>query len=1474
MTIVKKIILGMLWCLAILLIVSALLLNFLRFSLPHWKAPRDKLQQWVSATLHVPVSIGKVDAYWNRLEPVIEFSNVRMLSQNSRVTLGRIHYLQIKIDLLESILHHELLPSLVELNGSQFTLVQNAKGGFELGLGAAAHAQQSLQQGPAVQYILVWLLQQTNLVVRKVDVKVILANHHIMRLKQVALDANRGVKGQVLGDAEILQPAPAHITFSFKAGQALAPNHFYGRLYVAATKIQLPVWLGMLPAAMQRHFPIQHASWGGQLWMHWAANKLQSVQLSSVLQHIVLQQTVPTQGPEIASPTALGIGSISAKAYWQRLADGWQLSLSGLKLQHEGLSLSPYDIAVQRVVAPKPHYVFSIKQFDLQQLQQLYQSSLHSLLPLSFWEMQQQLMPRGVLQQIQGTWQPAQLGTGLKSAISPRSGVTLRWQQALRQLEFKTSQLGWNAYHKIPGLTGLTSQVSYSPGHIQVDFSGQGQVSIWKKDMFSKPLPALQLKGDLNWQQEAKTWKLMWNNFQIQSQAGVAQLSGVVHAAANKDPIIHLQGNFKLPDITKIRSFLPDKKLHPKLRNWLQQAFVAGGMSAGTIAWNGPVNHFPDNHAEHAKTHDKAISQHAIDLAMFKTQLKRPFSFLGKKQQLSSLISPQKSANNAYFKVDFMLNKAQFHYAKQWPNLVNANAHVSFFNKAMVVKMSGAELMGDHVSVLQAKIANLSHAKLELRSQVTGSLKKARAILVQSPLAVGQVFRSMQLDGPLHLNLQLHIPIADHQKKVQVDAQLKTNAATVAWPSWKLQAHQVSGNFRLVHNHLFADDVKGVMFGHPININISSKTLPAGASVAASTHKRQAGLASKSTHEVAQQTLNKAGLKQAAAVDSLILDIKGRANAALIMQHRGLFFAPFVQGDFPYHAQLNIYAADSALRNTLQINSDTRGLAINMPAPFAKPKLKKLPLRAKLSISRKQQQPSILLLHAGTRWSMALALLNKPSGVQISRGQIRLNAAYAQLPKKPGLVVMGSVYKLTWPAWRQYLPAMAEDSTESYSAATAVPTKTSKSTAVKAPIAAAKTATTAEPLLRLVNLQVGVLNYNNFQFKNAGLRLQLNNNNYRLHLDTKPAKGSISIPPSLLDGSGTGTLVLRMQRLKLPLPQAKSVVAKTPKQGASPTAANTKDFDFNDLDPQKIPAIDAQIDDFSYKQHDFGEANLQLHPVEGGVHIDKFNTDSALQAVQLQGSWLVKSKQSHSNLKGFLQLHDVGKVAKEWDVTTMLAGGHGKLDFDLHWPGALLPPLFAKASGTLAVDINYGRFVDLDKATEQKMGLGKLLNLLSLQTLPRRLMLDFSDLTKKGYSFDEMRGQLSFHHGVAKTKDGYLTGPVANVGITGQVDFKKKYYDLNFDVRPHLTSTLPIIAAVAGTPVIGVLTWIVDKAFVGPIVGRIARKLVHAKGYWDRVEDPNVEVYKYNKPTLTLPAPQSSSSALKQRKIGLPPETD
>ena len=94
-----------------------------------------------------------------------------------------------------------------------------------------------------------------------------------------------------------------------------------------------------------------------------------------------------------------------------------------------------------------------------------------------------------------------------------------------------------------------------------------------------------------------------------------------------------------------------------------------------------------------------------------------------------------------------------------------------------------------------------------------------------------------------------------------------------------------------------------------------------------------------------------------------------------------------------------------------------------------------------------------------------------------------------------------------------------------------------------------------------------------------------------------------------------------------------------------------------------------------------------------------------------------------------------------------------------------------------------------------KPGAGRVLGLASLAELPRRLALDFSDLTDKGFAFDTIRGDFDLHDGSAYTDNVLVKGPAAEIGLIGRVGLKNKDYDQTAVVTGNVgSSPLPLAA--------------------------------------------------------------------------------
>ncbi len=143
----------------------------------------------------------------------------------------------------------------------------------------------------------------------------------------------------------------------------------------------------------------------------------------------------------------------------------------------------------------------------------------------------------------------------------------------------------------------------------------------------------------------------------------------------------------------------------------------------------------------------------------------------------------------------------------------------------------------------------------------------------------------------------------------------------------------------------------------------------------------------------------------------------------------------------------------------------------------------------------------------------------------------------------------------------------------------------------------------------------------------------------------------------------------------------------------------------------------------------------------------------------------------------------------------------------------------------MKLDAHRGQFLKVDP------GGGKLLGLLSLQSLPRRLTLDFRDVFSDGFAFDNIVGVMSVNQGVVATNDFVMQGPAAVVTMIGTTDLAKETQILRVKVVPGVGDSVSLVAFLGG-PAVGLGAFILQKLLKDPL-GQIVAYDYAVTGTWD-----------------------------------------
>jgi len=183
----------------------------------------------------------------------------------------------------------------------------------------------------------------------------------------------------------------------------------------------------------------------------------------------------------------------------------------------------------------------------------------------------------------------------------------------------------------------------------------------------------------------------------------------------------------------------------------------------------------------------------------------------------------------------------------------------------------------------------------------------------------------------------------------------------------------------------------------------------------------------------------------------------------------------------------------------------------------------------------------------------------------------------------------------------------------------------------------------------------------------------------------------------------------------------------------------------------------------------------------------------------------------------------------------VLKGGKGHLAGAVAWTGSPLELDYPTLSGKLQVALDAGQFLKADA------GAGRLLGVLSLQSLPRRLTLDFRDLFQEGFAFDNVTGDVQVDRGVAHTNNLRMRGVNAAVLMEGSADIHAETEDMRVVVVPEVNAGTASLAYAVINPVVGLGSFLAQMFLRRPLM-RAGTREFHVVGPW---ADPKVEAVEH-----------------------------
>ncbi|WP_200385149.1 YhdP family protein [Rhodocyclus tenuis] len=532
-------------------------------------------------------------------------------------------------------------------------------------------------------------------------------------------------------------------------------------------------------------------------------------------------------------------------------------------------------------------------------------------------------------------------------------------------------------------------------------------------------------------------------------------------------------------------------------------------------------------------------------------------------------------------------------------------------------------------------------------------------------------------------------------------------------------------------------------------------------------------------------------IKGGSAPDGRVLiSASGSLAAAQLRKAVDLPLADNLSGSMTYRGEVRVRkrSADLVVESTLA------GLGSSLPEPFHKSAGETMPLRFEktslpaATVRAARGAPVTTLARDQLRFSLGNAvsaqIIRRRQGNEfaVERGAVAIGRPL-QLPER-GLALNVSARQLDADLWRHLLRAGNAGSNAPPAAAAAAPL----------PVTAA-------------SLKAGELRIFGRRFNDVDLAAAASGAQWQMRLASRQANGDVS-----WDGSGRGKLSARLKQLSI---EAPSPVASVPAEVVEAV--------------DELPALDIVAEDFAIGARRFGRLEVSARNEGRLWRLERVRLANPAGSLNGSGQWQLAG--GNRTLLDFkLVASDVGKLLERLGFPGTVRGGTAQLDGNLSWVGPPSALDYATLSGEMKVEAAKGQFTKLDP------GAGKLIGLISLQSLPRRVTLDFRDIFSEGFAFDSIAGKLTVQGGVMHTERLQIDGPAAHVVMRGDADLARETQRLSVNVQPELGGTAALGIGLIN-PIAGVATLLAHKILQNPLNQMFGFDYL-VTGTWD---DPKVD---------------------------------
>ncbi|MBL4814611.1 MAG: TIGR02099 family protein, partial [Shewanella sp.] len=664
------------------------------------------------------------------------------------------------------------------------------------------------------------------------------------------------------------------------------------------------------------------------------------------------------------------------------------------------------------------------------------------------------------------------------------------------------------------------------------------------------------------------------------------------------------------------------------------------------------------------------------------------------------------------------------------------NLMAQFENEAMALTIKRGHLLDVVVDGAKVSIPQLgARSLLEVKANLQTSGKAATRVIQASPLvdSVGATLAVVQINGDVSASLDLAIPLYEAEAgefvKEDIRGLITFDKTPVYITEPGVLLDQVTGQVSFENDIVNGDDISALLYQQPISLTFDTGNVG-----------RNYGLN---------------------------LDMKGAWSLADLPEELNNPLQDFYSGDVSWKGAMTLVFDPSGYRIQAQVETDLVGAELALPAPFTKVKDESIKLTAELIGDNKQSSLGIKLgkqmefwggfdQESGNRlahYDLLLGRLFKPGDqLRKNQGHLQLDIEHTELA--PWLAIIN---KFT-----------AGDKVSDAAGLTGA--EPGLEVQVDIAHAAAEDTSIQESFFPpLISLDADIADFNLMGQTLSDLKMTAypTPDSWRFEASSNEFDGRIDFYPDW------ATQGLKLVATKFHL---------------APKVKAQEDADFKtDTVLDNLPPLAVDVDEFSFYGSPLGHLVLQGSPKGDSYQIQTLSLTTPEVKLRGKGVW---QNDNNENLTQF----DVKLTATKFDAISAIVGmdpglkdAPVEVNAEISWQGAPYQFSLESLNGLVNFELGKGHLSEVsDKGA-------RIFSLFSLDSLLRKLSLDFSDVFGKGLYFNSFTGTLNIDNGVVKTHDTEMDAVAGNMKVRGYTDLMTE--SLNYDIRfvPQLASSVPTV---------------------------------------------------------------------------------